>query len=655
MIKFTKPFQTSLILIILLTFLLAGCAAKPVDAPPKQVSRDPKGEQILEEQLKGMNPKAVPIYQEATKAMDSFDLEKATKLYQEVLVLAPDFSTAYRRLGYIELSRNNIDKAEELTRKALELEPNSFNQGALALILVQRNIPKDSQEAFDLATSAVVSLPDDGQANYALLVSALAVNKIDIARTANQHLIKLEPYNPLAHYFAGLLAAYDGKWEKAETELLYARDLGLDPKIVQDVLDKGITRNALLIRSARRGGIATVIWLVGLGLLFAAGTWLSRATMQALNRETPLSNIQIKPEEGRIRFIYRAVIAILSVYFYISIPFVIFILLLVVGGAFYIFFLIGTFPIQLSVVLVIMLVVSLFAILRSLFSRIKDVPPGRQLQRIDAPELWKLVEEVAGKLDTRPADVVYVTPWTGIAVNERGSILQKLRGTAKRNLILGMGVLPGLTQGQLAAILAHEYGHFSNRDTAGGNLAYQVYGSLAQIAEGLIRSRVALVYNPVWWFVMAYQRIYLRVTLGASRLQEVLADRYAAMAYGSQNFIDGLQSVIRQSIAFPLRADVEVRRSLELKQTVNNLYDLQMDENLQGELQKQLDDAMNRQTSQYDSHPAPRERIAWIERMHIPLSPVLDNRLPALNLFPNPEELQRTMTAELMKKVVKKS
>ena len=230
--------------------------------------------------------------------------------------------------------------------------------------------------------------------------------------------------------------------------------------------------------------------------------------------------------------------------------------------------------------------------------------------------------------------------------------MQKLRGTAKRNLILGMGVLPGLTQGQLAAILAHEYGHFSNRDTAGGNLAYQVYGSLTQIAEGLIRSGAALVYNPVWWFVMAYQRIYLRVTLGASRLQEVLADRYAAIAYGSQNFIDGLQSVIRQSIAFPLRADVEVRRSLELKQPVNNLYDLPMDENLQGELQKQLDEVMNRPTSQYDSHPAPRERIAWIERMHIPLSPVMDNRLPALTLFPNPEELQCNMTAELMRNVV---
>ena len=113
--------------------------------------------------------------------------------------------------------------------------------------------------------------------------------------------------------------------------------------------------------------------------------------------------------------------------------------------------------------------------------------------------------------------------------------------------------------------------------------------------------------------------------------------------------------MIRQSISFPLRADVEIRKFLEINQPINNLYDLPMDTKLQGEMQKQLDNAMNRPTSQYDSHPAPHERIAWIERMHIPLSPILDNRLPALNLFPNPEELQRNMTTELMKNVVKKS
>jgi Zn-dependent protease with chaperone function len=215
--------------------------------------------------------------------------------------------------------------------------------------------------------------------------------------------------------------------------------------------------------------------------------------------------------------------------------------------------------------------------------------------------------------------------------------------------MLGMGVLAGLTQGQLAAILAHEYGHFSNRDTAGGDMAHRVFTSLDQMAKRLIQGRAAQIYNPVWLFVIIYQRIFLRVTLGASRLQEVLADRYAAIAYGGRNFIAGLESVIRQAIAFPLQANYEVRRLHELKQPVNNLYELPVQADLQEELEKQVAKSMKRPTSQYDSHPAPQQRIAWIERLQLAEAEAQDNPRPALDLFPNPEQLQREMTGRIMK------
>ncbi len=653
MFRTKKQFQTNLQLFLILSFVMAGCLSNPVETPPPQATRDPNEERLLEQQLEEINPAAVQHFQQGTRAMDTGDYQTAMQQYQQVIELAPEFSSAYRRLGYMELNLDHVEKAEELSRKALALEPNSYNQSSLALVLIQKNTLKDSQEAFDLASSAVKSLPDDSQANLALLLAAVALENLDVVRQANQHLLELEPFNPIPHFFAGILAANDRHWEEAESELLYARDLGVAPELVQEALDQGISRNALLIRSIRRGGIATAFWLLGLGILFIAGTVLSRATIRTLNKAVPTGYIQVNPEENRIRGIYRAVIAVLSAYFYFSIPFVVLVLLLVVGGAFYLFFAIGTIPVQLAVILVVMLLVSLFAIVRSLFTRVKNVPPGRQIRRNDAPELWKLVEDVAQKVEARPVDVIYVTPWVGIAVYEVGGILQKLRGAGIRNLILGMGVLPGLTQGQLSSILAHEYGHFSNRDTAGGNLAYQVYTSLTQIAEGLIRSGTALVYNPAWWFVVGYQRIFLRVTLGASRLQEVLADRYAALAYGREDFIDGLKSIIRQSVSFPLGADLEIRKSLELNRPISNLYTLPLDMNLQDEFQKRFDEAMNRQTSQYDSHPAPRERIAWIERIHPSYLSLHGNQLPALDLFPNPEDLQRELTIDLMKNVVK--
>ena len=651
----TQPLSPHRVVIIVLviSFLLAGCASQSVATPPPQHARDAGLEQTILQQLELINPAAVPIFQQATTAGDADDFEKSKELYEQVLVLAPGFSPTYRRLAGIELVLNHVDRAVELARIAVELEPNAYNQSTLAYSLLGKKTPRDDQEAFTLASTAIQSLPNDQFANQVLLRAALMVHNLDIARQVDDRLLKMAPLDPTVHYFAGVIAAMDEKWEKSEAELLYSKRLGGDPKSIQTVLDLGVSRNARVMHFLRWGGISMLLWLLGLGLLFLAGTFLSRATLRSLNK-TETIDLQVKPEERKIRSIYRWVITILSLYFYISIPFVILLLFLVVGGVFYIFSSIGAFPVQLSLVLVVMLVASLFAILRALFTRIKVVIPGRKLERVDAPELWQLVEQVAHKLEEQPVDAIYITPWVEIAVMERGSILQKLRGRGERHLLVGMGALSELTQGQLAAVLAHEYGHFSNRDTAGGDLAHQVNASLTQMAYRLGQGRARQIFNPVWLFLVGYGRIFLRVTRGASRLQEALADRYATLAYGGRNLIEGLKSIIRQTIAFQLTANNELRQSLNLDRPVSNLYQIPVEAELQGELDQRLSQTMSRTTSQYDSHPAPQERIAWIERIGLPDSSMQDDPRPALQLLPDAEAMQQEMTAQILKSVKKK-
>lgn len=647
------PLFVITILAVLLVLLLSGCAGRAAPTQRAQPTRDTTFEKKNEQQLQQMNPDAVPIYQNATKALDANDATTSKKLYEQVIALAPTFSTAYRRLGYIEADQNNLAQAEALTRKALELEPNGYNQSALASILLQKGTPADTQEAFKLATTAAEALPDDEQAQVVLLMSAAAQRDIPVMRTADKRLLEISPDNPVAHYFAGAVATEDGRWEDAEAEFIYAGQLGMPAEATKNVLD-AIAFQVFLVRFLRWGAIGTVLWLIGLGFLFIAGTFLSRATIKALNQPQAAAGVPIQPEEQRLRSIYRTLINVLGLYFYISIPFVLLALLLLVGGAFYIFLLIGSIPIQFSVILVIMLFASLFAMARALFSRTRDIAPGRELSKRDAPDLWRLVEDVAKKLGTRPIDTIYLTPGTDMAVTEKGGVLQKMRGAGRRNLILGMGMLSALNQGQLSSVLAHEYGHFSNQDTAGGEMAYHVYAALEQLAQRLIQGRVAYIFNPVWLFVFTYQRIFLRVTLGASRLQEVLADRYAAIAYGSQNFVDGLRSVIRQGLFFPAQANYEIRRAIDLKHPVYNLYTLQSESansNLQSDLDKQLEEQMTRSTSEYDSHPAPQQRIAWVERLNIPYHSIDDSSRPALELLPNPEDLQRELTSQVMKNI----
>ncbi|PWB55462.1 MAG: hypothetical protein C3F13_04065, partial [Anaerolineales bacterium] len=424
-----------LVFILLMGLALSACSyisgATPTSTPAS--GRDPVLEQRIEAQLEQMDSEAVPIYRQATIAMDAGDYAQAKQLYQQVLEMAPDFATAYRRLGYLESNDSNIDRAIELMQKALALEQDGYNQSALAMVLLQRAGPYDYQEAFDLASQAVQLIPEDEQAVVAWLLSASAVTDIEVMRQADERLLQVAPDNPLGHYEAGLLAANDGKWEKAERELLLSKKLGFSSVAVQSTLDSGISKYALVIRLVRLGVFAMGLWFFGFVFLFLAGAMLSKATLKTVATSQYDLALKISPKERRLRSIYRAVITILSVYFYISIPFVIVLLLLVVAGAFYVFTILHTLPIYLALVLVFMLIGSLYAILRSIFTKSREAITGKELSRSDAPALWYLVEEVARKMEVEPVHAIQLMPDAMIGVTERGSIMKKMRGRSAAN------------------------------------------------------------------------------------------------------------------------------------------------------------------------------------------------------------------------------
>ena len=65
--------------------------------------------------------------------------------------------------------------------------------------------------------------------------------------------------------------------------------------------------------------------------------------------------------------------------------------------------------------------------------------------------------------------------------------------------------------------------------------------------------------NVAFDFLRIYHFIFRRISHGATRLQEVLADRVAALMYGPVAFEEGLTHVVRQSVeshhlAFSLNA-----------------------------------------------------------------------------------------------------
>jgi Zn-dependent protease with chaperone function len=222
---------------------------------------------------------------------------------------------------------------------------------------------------------------------------------------------------------------------------------------------------------------------------------------------------------------------------------------------------------------------------QSLFLRVESADPGRPLDEAEAPKLWDVAREVADKVGTRPIDEIRVTPGTELAVYERGGARERARDEAHRVLILGVGLLNDFRRSAFRAVLAHEYGHFSHRDTAGGDVAFRVRQDIMKFAIAMAQHGQAVAWNAAFQFLRCYDFLFRRISHGATRLQEVLADRVAAQKYGAASFEEGLRHVIRRALEFETPED---------------------------RFEDRLAEVLGRPTSEDDTHPAPLDRFRLV-------------------------------------------
>ena len=400
------------------------------------------------------------------------------------------------------------------------------------------------------------------------------------------------------------------------------------------------------------------VWLGGLGVLVLAGQALSHLTMQNVFRDIQASQFTMSTSERAIRLVYQIVIALASLYFYLSIPILIAGMVVLSGG---IILWLESFQLRsrrvyLSLFLGVLVVVG--GLVASLFRRVRHADPSRRVGMEEMPLLWQTIREVAQLLHTAPVHHIFLTYGVDVAVMERGSLLTRLRGKGQRTLILGLGGLYGMTRGQLRAILAHEYGHFDNKDTPGGRLASQVSLSIHWMSENLAGRGLLTWLNPVWWFTIGYYRLFKGITLASSRLSEILADRQAALACGSLCLSSAILHLMRRDLEFVLQLDGEVNRAHAAQEGLNNLYHLPpLSSSEVREVERTLAELLHCPSSPSDSHPAPNDRFALIRLVQGP-NPAADDPRPALELLSGAapaalEQLELQLTANFEKSLVR--
>jgi len=624
--------------------LLVGVAVVVSCASPLAAESVEALDARLTDELRVIDPVAATRWTQANGARAAGQAGEAARLYAEVHARVPSFDHALRRLAFEENTLGRRAPALEHARAALAANRSAMNLSALARILVE--VPNGTAsndevtEAKALTQEAVQLAPDDEAAYYARAQVALATEDVAALRDAVTRLERIAPNDMQTHVFAFYASANEHEYAAARASLDRASTLGLPAEGYATMLGQLNSITPFHVRWWKPVTIALAIWFACFALLLGAGVILSRIALRAAREAPEDLSANATGLGARLRRVYGTVLFLSSVFYYVSVPVVIALVLLLGGGLIYATFALGHIPIKLVIIAVVLVFVTIASIVKSLFVRVADDDPGMRLDLRKHPSLRALLDEVAARIGTRAVDNVYLTPATEVAVMER-------RKTKERCLILGVAGLDGLAIRPLKAVLGHEYGHFTNRDTAGGAFALSVRNSVSATAYGLATGGAAAWYNPAWLFVNGFHRVFLRISEGASRLQEVLADRWAVFAYGADAFEAGLRHVVTRGVHFDAHVGATLKEVVDGQLPLTNLYTYQPAKP-GDDVDAAIEEALQRQSSAYDSHPSPAERFALVHALpRHGTAPDVGDDAPAWSLFDDALELQRAMTAQV--------
>jgi Zn-dependent protease with chaperone function len=249
----------------------------------------------------------------------------------------------------------------------------------------------------------------------------------------------------------------------------------------------------------------------------------------------------------------------------------------------------------------------------------------------DEPHLWQLSCQTAAEVGTRPADIVHLSPLPGISVHEEGG-LQLLMGRTRRVLTTGDPSIVGLSVVEFVAILGHEYGHPSNKDTAWSSLTFRAWAAVRQTLASMdavgrqgVWFALVGVLNPGCWVVLGYLTLLGFVTSGFSRMREVFADAAAVRQYGATAFKGGLRTVVINDQLFITRGLPAMVAGLREGKAFVGIYDALgavRTELPPAELAEVFQQVAARAPSAFDSHRPSRigcSTLATLRRRRVPM------------------------------------
>ena len=303
----------------------------------------------------------------------------------------------------------------------------------------------------------------------------------------------------------------------------------------------------------------------------------------------------------------------------------------------------------------------------------------KEIIQTDEPEIFNLVYEIAIQVGTQFPKKIYWSPDVNAAVFYDSSFWSMFF-PVKKNLLIGMGLLNTVSKEELKAILAHEFGHFSQRTMKVGSYVYNVnniifnmlydnesYNKLIEKWSSIngflsIFVVIAVKINQVikWLLKIMYQIININY-MALSREMEFHADEIAANITGYQPLKNALLRMNLSQYAY---------------NSVLNYYDGQVKNNIRSEniyaeqqfimnflaqesgipIIDNLPQVMMKDNNKFNksklyikdqwaSHPSDEERIKRLESLNI--SNKLNDNSLANSILCNVEKSQKQLTDKI--------
>ncbi|MFT3748709.1 MAG: M48 family metallopeptidase [Agriterribacter sp.] len=204
----------------------------------------------------------------------------------------------------------------------------------------------------------------------------------------------------------------------------------------------------------------------------------------------------------------------------------------------------------------------IFFLIKFIFAVSKNENPGRvEIKETDQPRLFALIRELTQQTNTQFPKKIFLSPDVNACVFYNSSFWSMFL-PVRKNLEIGLGLVNSVNISEFKAVMAHEFGHFSQRSMKLGSFTYNVnrviynmlyennsytsflsswgniHGLLAILA--IVTSKIA---QGIQWILRKMYAVINKNYMGLSREMEFHADAIAASVAGGNNIISGLSRI----------------------------------------------------------------------------------------------------------------